>query len=113
MDSDVITTALSEVGKWIGGGAGGVIVGYVAQKKAAKSEAVLEVQSLKDSYREFAEFTKKELELSKKERKECQNENDTFRDEINSLKLDVNKLTMAMHNAIGTPKDKQKPLNKG
>lgn len=99
---------IEEVGKWIGGGLGGAIVGYQAQKRAAKSEAVAEVQLLKNEYKEFAEYTKGELEKSRKEREDCQVENKQLHAEISDLKIRVNELTMAMHNVIGTPKDIRK-----
>lgn len=99
---------IEEIGKVIGSGLGGVIVGYQAQKRAAKSEAVAEVQLLKNEYKEFAEYTKGELEKSRKEREDCQVENKQLHAEISDLKIRVNELTMAMHNAIGTPKDIRK-----
>lgn len=106
-------TIIEEIGKWVGGGLGGAIVGYQAQKKAAKSDAVVELQTLKNEYKEFAEFTKSELALSRKDRDECQKDNAEMRDIIDNLKINVNDLTIAMHNAIGTPKEKRKGLNNG
>jgi len=108
MDSALLAAAM----KVLGGGTGGVVVGYFAQKQAAKSEAVKELQVLKTEYKEFAEFTKNELTISRQERKDCAEENSAMADVINSLKLEVNELTMAIHNIIGTPKGKEKPLNK-
>lgn len=99
---------MEEVGKWLGGGLGGAMLGYAAQKKAAKSEAVAEVQLLKNEYKEFAEYTKVELEKSRKEREDCQLENKQLHSEIYDLKVKVNELTIAMHNIIGTPKDIRK-----
>lgn len=105
MDIDGV---FAEVGKWIGGGLGGAILGYQAQKRAEKSEAVAEVQLLKNEYKEFAEYTKGELEKSRKEREDCQSENKQLNAEIYDLKVRVNELTLAMHNVIGTPKDIRK-----
>ena len=96
---------LTELLKVIGGGTGGLFVGYLAQKKAAKTEAVNE-------YKEFAEFTKKELTALREEHKECQSENSSMLDKINECKITINDLTIAMHNAIGTPKEIQKGLIK-
>lgn len=105
--SDVVT----EIAKILGGGVGGTFVGFWAQKQAAKSEAVKELQMLKVEYKEFAEFTKAELLLSRQERVDCQKENAELKGEVNQLNLKVNELTMAIHNAIGTPKDKRKGLH--
>ncbi len=108
MDS---STVFLEAAKVLGFGTGGTFVGYFAQKQAAKSEAIKELQVIKTEYKEFAEFTKKELTEIKLERKECASENAIMLDKINLLNLEVNDLTMAMHNIIGTAKGKEKPLN--
>jgi predicted phage-related endonuclease len=97
-----------EVAKCIVGGLGGTAIGYHAQKKAAKSEAVTEMQLLKTEYKEFAEFTKTELLISRSDREKCQIENEILHSEIGSLKSHVNELTMTMHNVIGTSKNKRK-----
>jgi len=97
--------------KIIGGAGGGTVIGYFAQKQAAKSNAVKELNTLKDNYKEFAIFTKKELILSRKDRTDCQKENEEFRREIGKLNIKVNDLTMAMHNIVGTTKGKRKGLN--
>lgn len=106
-----LTNLFAEAVKILGGGTGGAVVGYWAQKQAAKSEAVKDLQLLKTEYKEFAEFTKGELEASRKDREDCQKENAEMRDLIDKLKIKVNDLTMAIHNAIETPKDKRKGLN--
>lgn len=106
-----LTNILAEVGKILGGATGGTIVGFWAQKQAAKSEAVRELQMLKKEYKEFAEFTKKELQVSRQERIDCQEENAEMKATINGLNLKVNDLTIAIHNSIGTPKDKRKGLH--
>ena len=103
-----VGSALAAAAKILGGGTGGAIVGYFAQKQAAKSEAVKDLQVLKSEYKEFAEFTKNALKESVHDREECAKENSKMRDVINSLRLEVNELTMAMHNIIGTPKQKRK-----
>ena len=106
-----LTNILAEAAKILGGGTGGAVVGYWAQKQAAKSEAVKELQLLKLEYKDFAEFTRDELSKSRQERIDCQKENAKMREKINGLNLKVNDLTIAIHNAIGTPKDKRKGLN--
>lgn len=93
------------------GAATGLISGVMAEKKAAKSEAVQELQMLKTEYKEFADYTREELERSREDRKECLKENDAMKCEIIAMKAKVNELSTAMHHIIGTPKDKRKPLN--
>jgi len=110
MDASEVLTELAKV---LGGGVGGTFVGFWGQKQAAKSEAVKELQMLKVEYKEFAEFTKSELLLSRQERVDCQKENAELKVEVGQLNIKVNELTMAMHNAIGTPTDKRKGLNGG
>jgi prefoldin subunit 5 len=105
---EVVSKAAEFVSGLVSGGMVGVAGGYQAQKRAAKSEAVTELQTLKNEYKEFAEFTKSELELSKQERKDCQKENEALNDHVHALNVKVNELTMAMHNIIGTPKDIRK-----
>lgn len=99
---------ISEISKVLGGGIGGSLLGFYARKEAAKSEAVKELQLLKTEYKEFAEFTKKELMVSRQERQDCHKENSDLKNEISALNLKVNDLTMAMHNLIGTPKEIRK-----
>lgn len=106
--SDIFT----EIGKWMGGGVGGVLVGYVAQKKAAKSAEMSELNEVKNGFKEFAEFTTKELEISRKDRKDCQAENAKMLDTINGLKIDVSDLTIIIHQKIGTPDDIRKGLHR-
>jgi hypothetical protein len=113
MPDNGITSLLESALKIVGGIGGGTVVGYFAQKKAAQSSAVKEMQLIKKEYKEFADFTKKELLLSREHNKDCQDENKVFREEISTLKIDVTDLTIAMHNAIGTPKNKRKGLNNG
>jgi hypothetical protein len=93
------------------GGAGGLLGGITAERRAAKSDAVQELQMLKTEYKEFAVYTHVELDRSREERKECLKENEAMKHEIHSMKLTVNELSSAMHNIIGTPKTKRKPLN--
>jgi uncharacterized protein YlxW (UPF0749 family) len=106
-----VSDVMIELGKVLGGGVGGTFIGFWTQKQAAKSEAVKELQMLKVEYKEFAEFTKSELLLSRQERVECQKENADLKGEVNQLNLKVNELTMAIHNAIGTPSEKRKGIN--
>ena len=108
-----VSEVVTELAKVLGGGVGGTFVGFWAQKQAAKSEAVKELQMLKVEYKEFAEFTKAELLISRQERSDCQKENAELKSEVNQLNLKVNDLTMAIHNAIGTPISKRKGLNNG
>jgi predicted nuclease with TOPRIM domain len=56
-----IQDVMGEVAKVIGGGTAGVFGGMWAERKAAKSEAVKELQTLKGEYREFAETMKAEV----------------------------------------------------
>jgi hypothetical protein len=93
------------------GGAGGLLGGVAAERRVAKSEAVQELRMLKTEYKEFADYTREELDRSREDRKECLNENERMKGEIHSMKLTVNELSSAMHNIIGTPKAKRKPLN--
>ena len=93
------------------GGAGGLLGGVAAERRAAKSEAVQELRMLKTEYKEFADYTREELDRSREDRKECLNENERMKGEIDGLKVSVNQLSMAMHNVIETPKAKRKPLN--
>ena len=106
-----VSEVVTELAKVLGGGVGGTFVGFWAQKQAAKSEAVKELQMLKVEYKEFAEFTKAELLVSRQERLDCHNENSQLKNQVNELNSKVNELTMAIHNAIGTPKDNRKGLN--
>jgi hypothetical protein len=106
-----VSDVMIELGKVLGGGVGGTFIGFWGQKQAAKSEAVKELQMLKVEYKEFAEFTKAELLISRQERSDCHKENAELKSEINQLNLKVNDLTMAIHNAIGTPENKRKGLN--
>ena len=108
-----VSEFVSELAKVLGGGVGGTFVGYYAQKQAAKSEAVKDLQMLKVEYKEFAEFTKAELLVSRIERADCQKENLELSKIVNELNLKVNELTMAIHNSIGTPRGKRKGLNNG
>jgi hypothetical protein len=62
-----VSEVVTELAKVLGGGVGGTFVGFWAQKQAAKSEAVKELQMLKVEYKEFAEFTKAELLVSRQE----------------------------------------------
>ena len=93
------------------GGAGGLLGGVAAERRAAKSEAVQELRMLKTEYKEFADYTREELDRSRDDRKDCMKENEAMKCEIDVLKVSVNQLSMAMHNSIGTPKAKRKPLN--
>ena len=93
------------------GGAGGLLGGITAERRAAKAEAVQELQMLKTEYKEFAVYTHVELDRSREDRKECLKENEEMKREIDGLKVSVNQLSMAMHNVIKTPKAKRKPLN--
>lgn len=102
------TSLLPEIAKILGGGVGGTAIGYYAQKNAAKSEAVKDLQLLKTEYKEFAEFTKRELDQSRQERVDCQAENAGLKKEIADLHVEVNEMKITIHNAIGTPKDKRK-----
>lgn len=106
-----LSELFGEIGKVLGGGVGGSFVGFFARKQAAKSEAVKELQLLKSEYKEFAEYTKNELQLSRQERIDCQKENAELKSEIAELHLQVNQLTITIHNAIGTPPEKRKGLN--
>ena len=108
MPENTGVSVLESLMKIIGGMGGGTVIGFFAQKQAAKSSAVKEMQLLKKEYKEFAEFTKCELQLSREDRANCQRENQELRDEIGGLKIHVNEMTIAMHNAIGTPEDKRK-----
>lgn len=108
-----LSEIMTEVGKWMGGGAGGILVGYIAQKKAAKSAEMSELNEVKNGFKEFAEFTRKELEISRKDRKDCQEENASMLDTINGLKIDVSDLTIIIHQKIGTPIEIRKGLNRG
>jgi uncharacterized coiled-coil DUF342 family protein len=56
-----INDIMSEVAKVIGGGTAGVFGGMWAERKAAKSDAVKELQVLKGEYREFADTMKNEV----------------------------------------------------
>lgn len=111
MDKE-ITSLITEVGKVLSGGGIGAVVGFYAQKRAAQSDAVKEIQVIKSEYKELYEFVDKELTEAREDRKECQKENALMLDTVNGLKIEVNDLTMVMHNAIGTPKGKRKGLNK-
>jgi hypothetical protein len=93
------------------GGAGGLLGGVMAEKKAAQSQAVQELQMLKTEYKDFADYTREELDRSREDRKDCLKENEAMKCEIDGLKVSVNQLSMAMHNVIETPKTKRKPLN--
>ena len=108
-----VSEVVTELAKVLGGGVGGTFVGFWAQKQAAKSEAVKELQMLKVEYKEFAEFTKAELLVSRQERVDCQKENMELSKNVNDLNLKVNDLTMAIHNSIGTPRNKRGKLNNG
>jgi hypothetical protein len=52
---------LGEIAKVLGGGTAGVFGGMWAERKAAKSDAVKELQVLKGEYREFADTMKNEV----------------------------------------------------
>jgi predicted nuclease with TOPRIM domain len=52
---------LGEIAKFLGGGTFGVFGGMWAERKAAKSDAVKELQVLKGEYREFADTMKTEV----------------------------------------------------
>ena len=108
-----VSEVMIELGKVLGGGVGGTFIGFWTQKQAAKSEAVKELQMLKVEYKEFAEFTKAELLISRQERSDCQHENMELSKNVNDLNLKVNDLTMAIHNSIGTPRNKRGKLNNG
>ena len=51
----------TEMLKFIGAGGAGTAIGYRAQKSAAKSEMVTDLDKLKSEYRDFADYTKAEL----------------------------------------------------
>jgi predicted nuclease with TOPRIM domain len=55
------TDILAEMAKVLGGGTAGVFGGMWAERKAAKSDAVKELQVLKGEYREFADTMKNEV----------------------------------------------------
>ena len=93
------------------GGAGGLLGGVMAEKKAAQSQAVQELQMLKTEYKDFADYTREELDRSREDRKECLKENEAMKHEIHGMNTKINELSSAMHNIIGTPKPKRKPLN--
>jgi uncharacterized protein YlxW (UPF0749 family) len=98
-----VSEVVTELAKVLGGGVGGTFIGFWAQKQAAKSEAVKELQMLKVEYKEFAEFTKAELLGQQTREADCQKENAELKSEVNQLNLKVNDLTMAIHNSLGTP----------
>lgn len=58
---------MAEVAKVIGGGTAGVFGGMWAERKAAKSEAIKELQTLKGEYREFADTMKDEVKELRQE----------------------------------------------
>jgi hypothetical protein len=67
-----------EIMKVLGGGTAGVFGGMWAERRAAKSDAVQELQMLKAEYRDFASTMKgevkevrEELEKSRKAEEEC------------------------------------------
>ena len=69
---------MGEVAKVVGGGTAGVFGGMWAERKAAKSAAIQELQMLKTEYREFATTMKvevkevrEELDKSRKAEEEC------------------------------------------
>jgi len=61
MDSDWMNTLGTEILKIVGAGGAGSVIGYRAQKAAAKTEMVTDLDRLKSEYRDFADYTKVEL----------------------------------------------------
>lgn len=57
-----INDFMAEAAKVLGGGTAGVFGGMWAERRAAKSDAVQELQMLKGEYREFAQTMKNEVE---------------------------------------------------
>jgi formiminotetrahydrofolate cyclodeaminase len=51
----------TEMLKIIGAGGAGSVIGFRAQKSAAKTEMVTDLDKLKSEYRDFADYTKSEL----------------------------------------------------
>jgi formiminotetrahydrofolate cyclodeaminase len=59
---DIDWSALgTEFLKVIGAGGAGTVIGFQAQKSAAKTEMVQDLDKLKSEYRDFADYTKAEL----------------------------------------------------
>lgn len=106
-----LNEVMLQIGSYLGVGSVGTGVGYYAQKNAAKTEAVKELQLLKSEYKEFADYTKTELLESRKERESCHKLNECLKEEIEKMKQEMNDLTTAMHNVIQTPKPKRKGYN--
>jgi hypothetical protein len=82
----------SEIMKVLGGGTAGVFGGMWAERRAAKSDAVQELQMLKTEYREFAATMKgevkevrEELDKSRKAEEECHQQHREAMNRIDEL----------------------------
>ena len=95
-----INDFMAEAAKVLGGGTAGVFGGMWAERRAAKSDAVQELQMLKGEYKEFAASmkaevaeVKSELERSRQAEEQCYQQHREALRRIDDLDRCVKKLS--------------------
>lgn len=103
---------MNEMAKVVGGGTAGVFGGMWAERRAAKSDAVQELQMLKTEYRDFAATMKgevkevrEELDKSRTAEEECYKKHREAMVRIDELDACIRSLTTT------TPKPKTRRAN--
>jgi predicted nuclease with TOPRIM domain len=98
-----------EMAKVIGGGTAGVFGGMWAERKAAKSDAVQELQTLKGEYKEFAQTMKVEVKELREELVTSRSMEKVCEDNYRELREKYEQLDRYVRSSNGIP---EKPTRK-